>query len=112
VLQKSIAEKQKISNKYLDHIILALRSEGLIVKSAHKNKGYNLARPIDSITTYDIYKAFFPDLSVTPCANRDIDCDCEHTNECVVLKFWAGLNDTIINYMKSHTLADIIHAID
>ena len=108
ILQKTISEKQQISNKYLDHIIIDLRSSGLIVKSSYKNKGYRLAKLAEEITAYDIYKAFRPEITLTPCANKNIDCDCEIEKDCFALDFWAGLNSQIVDYFKSHTLADVI----
>lgn len=110
ILQKSISEKQKISNKYLDHIITDLRSEGLIIKSIKKNQGYILAKPAETISVYDIYKAFLPEISVAPCVNQSVICDCELKDQCLALGFWSGLNVQILNYLESHTLADLIQS--
>ena len=45
VFQKDISERQKISNKYLDNIITALKTAGLIKNVKGKKSGYKGAFP-------------------------------------------------------------------
>lgn len=105
VLQKDIADNQQISNKYLDHIIHALKVSELIYKKGKKG-GYALSRDAENITIYDINNAFEPGICVVECLNKSFHCSRE--NGCEAKGFWGNLNNMIINYFKSITLKDLV----
>lgn len=106
ILQKTIAKKQDISNKYLDQIIAALKAEGLIEKSQNVHSGYILSRPASTITIYDIYKAFEPELHVVPCIPHQDKCP--RKNHCAAMHFWSELNEHIKSYYESRTLQELV----
>ncbi|MCF8231750.1 MAG: Rrf2 family transcriptional regulator [Bacteroidales bacterium] len=106
ILQKDIAKKQEISNKYLDQIIAPLKAEGLIEKAQNTHAGYILSHPAHKITAYDIYKAFEPELSIVPCAPEEGKC--HRQNMCAAVHFWSGLNQKIKEYFESQTLQQLI----
>lgn len=105
LFQKDIAQKQDISNKYLDHIIVALKTAGLIRNAGGKKSGYKLTRSADKITMLDIYHAFEPGFSVNECAYNESDCP--RLRICAVKGFWAGLNTLMVDYFRSVSLEDI-----
>ncbi len=105
ILQKTIADKQQISNKYLDHIIPALKSKGLISNVHGKKSGYQLMVKPEHITVYDIYQAFENELNIVDDITEQNNCDKQ--NSCAALEMWMELNHLQINYMKSKTLKDI-----
>ncbi len=74
VFQKEISEKQEISFKYLDAIISSLKASGLIVNAEGRGSGYKLSRKPESITVYDVYKAFENDLCIVDCLSGGHDC--------------------------------------
>lgn len=102
LFQKDISERQSISYKYLDHIVSALKAQGLIVNVEGKKSGYRLARKPEEISVYDIYKAFEAELQIVDCLALDGTCTADKS--CASQELWFGLNTTIINYLKSHTL--------
>lgn len=106
ILQKDIARKQELSNKYLDQIIAPLKAEGLIEKAQNVHSGYVLSRPASQITVYDIYKAFEPELSVVPCLPEEGKC--KRKNMCAAVHFWSGLNQHIKSYFESQTLKELV----
>ena len=106
VFQKDISERQKISIKYLDNIISALKTAGLIINIKGKKSGYKLTRKPDKIKVIDVYNAFEPGVAVVDCINDKYVC--ERAPKCGVRSFWDGLNDIIINYLESYTLEDLI----
>ena len=106
VLQKDIAEKQQISVKYLDQIIHALKTAGLIVTIRGKKSGYILTRKPDKITMLDIHMAFEPGICVIDCLSRSVHCDRE--NICRTKGFWGKLNNIILDYFKSVSLQNLI----
>ena len=106
VFQKQIAEKQEISVKYLDHIIHALKTSGLISNVKGRKSGYVLTRPPDEISMLDIHNAFESGICVIDCLSPNITCD--RNNQCAAKGFWGHVNNKIINYFKSVTLQDMI----
>lgn len=105
IYQKNIADNQEISNKYLDHIIHALKVSELIYRKGKKG-GYALTRKPDQITLYDINNAFEPGICVIECLNKTVNCPRE--NECTARGFWSNLNNIIIDFFKSVTLKDLL----
>lgn len=106
ILQKDIARSQNISNKYLDHIIHALKAAELIVNVKGKKSGYILTREPSEISVYDIHNAFEPGICVIDCLSRSIKCDREEG--CAAKGFWGGLNKKIVDYFNSVSLEDLM----
>ncbi len=107
VYQKDIAERQRISVKYLDQIISALKAAGLIVNVKGRKSGYILAKDSSEITILDIHNAFEAGVSIIECLNAAIKCELEEF--CKTFKFWGNLNKMIHNYFYSVTLLDLIN---
>lgn len=105
IFQKDIALNQQISNKYLDHIMHALKVSELIYKKGKKG-GYGLTRKPENITIYDINNAFEPGICVIECLNKTLTCSRE--NGCTARGFWSNLNNIIIDYFKAITLKDLM----
>jgi Rrf2 family protein len=106
IFQKDISENQKISIKYLDHIIQALKTAGLIVNVKGKKSGYRLTRPASEITMYHIHTAFEPEIAVIECLSQHVTCEMEKI--CYTYPFWNGLNKIVEDYFTNATLQDII----
>lgn len=107
VFQKEIASNQSLSNKYLDHIIHALKAAGLICNVRGKKSGYMLTRSPEEITVFDIHRAFEPGICLVECLSGNYSCDI--SEGCMTKGFWGQLNNLIINYFKSITLDDLIN---
>lgn len=105
LLQKDISERQNISYKYLDHIISALKTRGLIVNVEGKKSGYRLSRSADEITVYDVFKAFEPELLIVDCLSPDGKCT--NIKTCAAQEMWFGLNNTIIDYLKAYKISEL-----
>lgn len=106
VYQKDIAINQKLSNKYLDHIISSLKIAGLICNVKGKKSGYILTRPPEQITMLDVHNAFEPEICVVECLSGVVKCEME--SSCVTQEFWQGLNSLIEDYLKEVSLADLL----
>ena len=57
VSSPEIAQRQNISHKYLEHILLLLRQAGFITAQKGLRGGYALARPADQISMADVLNA-------------------------------------------------------
>lgn len=110
VFQKDISERQEISNKYLDQIIHALKSEGLITNAKGRKSGYVLTRPPQEISVLDIHLAFENSICIVDCMDLNHDCQLQH--ECKTHFFWRGLNNLVLDYFKNTTLQDLLTSDD
>lgn len=106
IFQKDIAKNQDISVRYLDHIIAALKTKGLIYNSRGRKSGYILAKEPKDITLYDIHNAFEPGINIVDCLA--INKECEKENSCASKFFWDELNELIVNYLSGKTLQDLV----
>lgn len=102
LFQKDIAHNQKISNRYLDHIVSRLKTAGLLKNKSGKKSGYILGKNPDEITILDIMNAFQTDVQVVDCVDNDFECD--RRPGCVVGKFWMELNTSIKDFLSATTL--------
>lgn len=103
---KSIAERQEISNKYLEQIISLLNKAGLLEAARGNNGGYKLAKEPKEYTVGDILRASEGDLAPVYCVTGDGDCEKKH--DCRTYAFWEGLDNVINEYVDSKTLEDLI----
>jgi Rrf2 family protein len=107
IYQKDISANQNISYKYLDHIINSLKVAGLVSKAGGRRSGYILTRKPEDITIYDIHNAFEPGICVVDCLSHNYTC--KRQGICASRGFWGELNNQIIAYLKSTTIADLIN---
>src|SRR5690606_41229510 len=62
---KQIAERQDVSDHYLEQLMGALRKAGLVVSVRGAQGGYELARPPEAITIGDVIRVLWePELTV------------------------------------------------
>ena len=106
IYQKDIAKNQVISVRYLDHIIAALKTAGLITTVRGKKSGYVLTRKPEEISLLDIHNAFEYDINIVDCLA--INKECEKENNCATKIYWDELNGIIKNYLINKTVADLV----
>ena len=104
---KDIAERQGISKKYLEQIVPLLSRTGMLKANRGYQGGYTLARPASDYTVADILTLTEGSLAPIACLEAEQN-DCPRAAECITLPVWKGLYETIVNYLSSITLQDII----
>lgn len=102
---REIAEFEGISLKYLEQLVRPLTQAGLIKGMRGKNGGYCLAKPTDEIKAGDVLRAV--EGTTIPVACSALETGCERGSECNAVRFWAGLDRVIEEYVDSATLADL-----
>ena len=101
-----IAERQNISQKYLEQILTHLRQAGLIRAQKGLRGGYALCRPADRIRLSEILNAL--DNSILEDVNT-AEYEEEHSlRRAVNAGVWNRLNQSIAEFADSRTLSDII----
>lgn len=104
---KEISERQGVSKKYLEQIIPAFHSSGLLQAGRGFQGGYRLAKAPGAITVGEILRQTEGSLAPVPCLEFD-PVGCERRDVCATLFVWQGLNDAIQTYLDSVTLQDIL----
>lgn len=110
ILQKDIAAHENVSNKYLDHIVIALKRANIIKNYTSKKSGYILTRDAKDILLIDIYLAFEPCLCLVDCLKEGGSCP--RQNNCLTQPVWRALNKRFYNFMKNVSLQDVIDGKD
>ena len=104
---KLIAERQGISEKYLESIIKLLVRARLLTGLRGKGGGYRLCKSPDQFTTGQILRLMEGSLAPVACLEAG-SSPCDRAGECRTLSLWAGLNDVINKYLDQYTLADLL----
>ncbi|MBQ7840513.1 MAG: Rrf2 family transcriptional regulator [Lachnospiraceae bacterium] len=105
---KDIADRQEISEKYLESIVKLLTKAGLLEGLRGKGGGYKLTKPAEEYTVYSILELTEDGLAPVSC----LECSgkaCPRAAECPTLSLWKGLDDTIREYLTNITVADLLH---
>ena len=102
-----IAEKQGISEKYLESILKVLVQNNLLAGLRGKGGGYRLCKSPDQFTTGQILRLMEGSLAPVACLEAG-SSPCDRAGECRPLSLWAGLNDVINKYLDQYTLAGLL----
>ena len=104
---KTIAQRQEISEKYLESIIKLLVKSRLLSGVRGKGGGYQLTKTPDRYTVGDILRLTEESLAPVSCLATGADA-CPKANLCRTLPLWKGLDQVISGYLDSVTVADLI----
>lgn len=103
---KDISDRQDISMKYLEAIIAKLSKGGLVDSARGKTVGYRLNRPVDKYTVGEILILTEKTLAPVSCVECENHCPKEGSN--LARPMWNELNEIIMDFLNSKTLADLI----
>ena len=107
VTLRELAERQEISEKYLESIVKELVKRGVLAGVRGKGGGYRLCSPPEQINVGDILNYMEGTLAPVACLEAGA-APCERASECRTLEFWRGLDDVIRRYTHSYTVADLM----
>ena len=102
-----IAEKQGISEKYLESIISVPSKAGLVDGLRGKGGGYRLKKSPDHYTVYSILSLTEDSLAPVACLEENAS-GCSRAGNCRTFKLWQGLDKVIHDYLESVTIADLM----
>lgn len=104
-----IAQRQNISEKYLESIMMMLTQKGLLIGLRGKRGGYRLTRAPESYTVGSILKLTEGSLAPVACLKCKPN-NCERAGSCKTLPLWETLDTLIDTYLEHVTLADLARA--
>lgn len=108
---KDIANRQDISEKYLESILVLLTRGNLLYGLRGKGGGYKLTKSPEEYTLKSILTLTEGTLVPVACL-KDGAKPCLKASSCKTLPVWQGLNKVITDYLESVTLAAIIEEPD
>lgn len=90
----SIAQRQNISESYLEQLVARLRKAGLVMSIRGAQGGYRLAKPADTISVGDVLRALEGNLRAVECAALT-QKGCQGSELCVAKYVWEKINESI-----------------
>jgi len=99
-----IAERENISEQYLEQLFANLRKSGLVKSVRGAHGGYLLNREPENITAGDVFRVLEGPVSPVDCVQEGYEC--KKSEECVTHDLWTILSDQIEEVLDSHTLED------
>ena len=103
---KVIAERQKISNKYLEQLVAIMKSAGLVRSIRGPHGGYLLAKPPEEIKLSEIFRVLEGPILTVECVDHEEIC--ASCADCITRQLWMQMNDAIFNVLDSKTLQDLV----
>lgn len=103
---REVAERERISLKYLEQLVRPLMQAGLLKSVRGKGGGYVLGRPAEEVTAGDILRAAEGG-GTAPVACEGLEGACVRSDLCSTVQFWSGLESAIDAYVDGHTLAEL-----
>ncbi len=105
---KSVAERQLISDHYLEQLIASLRKSGLVKSVRGAQGGYMLADSPSKITVGDIIRVLEGPLGPSDCVLEDEPSSCDRADCCVTRTVWERIRLSISEVIDSITLQTML----
>jgi Rrf2 family cysteine metabolism transcriptional repressor len=104
----SIAERQGISEGYLEQLMVPLKRAGVVRSVRGAQGGYLLAKEPRDVTVGEIIRTLEGPIAPVGCVNEDFPEACDRYDFCVTRKVWAKVRDSISEVLDSFTLEDLV----
>ncbi|MDE0224069.1 MAG: Rrf2 family transcriptional regulator [Gammaproteobacteria bacterium] len=104
-----VAERQGISQAYLEQLFRRLKQNGLVIGARGPGGGYRLARTLDETSVSDIISAVGEGVDATRCGGTG---DCQDGEICLTHELWADLSQQIDLFLKRITFASLVERRD
>ncbi|MFO1130739.1 MAG: Rrf2 family transcriptional regulator [Hyphomicrobiales bacterium] len=102
-----IAERQDISQEYLEQLFGKLRKQKLVESARGPGGGYRLATPMSEIPVAKIIAAVDEELQFTRC-NGDAVEGCVKGERCNAHDLWSSLGRQMMSFLSSISLEDVV----
>jgi len=104
----SIAQRQSLSESYLEQLMSKLRKAGIIRSIRGAQGGYQLAKRPDQISVGDILRALEGDLNPVDCLAISEKGGCIEQEVCVTKYVWKRISDSINDTVDGILLSTLL----
>ena len=101
-----VAERQGISEKYLENIISSLSKKGYVSAARGKGGGYKLNRPAAEYSVAEILDVCEGSMAPVACL-EDEENQCENAGDCPTLAMWTNLYKMTKEYFEGISIEDL-----
>jgi Rrf2 family protein len=105
---KNIAERQNISEYYLEQLFSSLRKSDLIKSVRGAQGGYMLSRDPKDITVLQIMEVLEGPVEISDCIDENNEKSCGNMDCCATRLLWSRIKESIDSVMESTTLEDML----
>jgi Rrf2 family protein len=115
VLISTLAQEESIPLKFLEVILLDLKSHGLLESKIGRKGGYRLSRPPSAVTMGTIVRILEGPLAPLPCASETAykPCeDCSDIDNCGTRIIMRQVRDAISGVLDGTTLEDLLRLVE
>lgn len=104
---RDLAQRQEISAKYLEQLLIPLKGAGLVQSARGARGGYMLAKEPDRISLYDIVCSLEGPLAPVECVQDPSSCD--RVGGCTVHLVWGEMGEMLVNFLSSLSLSEMVY---
>ena len=104
---KKIAQRQDISEKYLEQIVAQLARAWFVTSVRGAQGGYRLVQEPKDYTVGMILRHIEGNLSSVKCLEESPN-KCRRCNNCVTIEVWKQINDAVNNVIDNITLQNLV----
>src|SRR5512134_514516 len=106
---KEISQREQISPKFLEQILLTLKNAGLLHSKMGVGGGYYLARPASEITLGQIFRVLDGPVAPIKCVSQMAyeSCGCPDEETCGLRLVMSDVRNAIADILDNTSLADI-----
>lgn len=107
---KDISQREQISPKFLEQILLTLKNAGLLHSKMGVGGGYYLARPASEITLGQIFRVLDGPVAPIKCVSQMAyeTCGCPDEQACGLRLVMGDVRNAIADILDNTSLADVI----
>lgn len=103
---REVAEKQKLSEKYLEQIMATLKAAGLVNSVRGLRGGYSLARAPSSIRLGDVFRVLEGSPAPVDCVDDGALCPMQ--DACPTRSTWVEIKKALEGVLDGTTLQDLL----
>jgi Rrf2 family protein len=106
---KEISQREQISSKFLEQILLTLKNAGLLHSKMGVGGGYYLARPASEITLGQIFRVLDGPVAPIRCVSQMAyeSCGCPEEETCGLRLVMSDVRNAIAGILDNTSLADV-----
>ncbi len=108
IVLMDIAQREELSEKYLEGILATLSKAGFVQALRGRGGGYRLARAPETYTVGSILKLTSGSFAPVACLESG-ENTCERADKCCTLPMWTKLNSLLDDFFEGITLADLMN---